>query len=341
MMEVGFMPGNFSCRCLLLVIASVLCGSAGAESYLLTDRIFSPDSFWYGRIPEAAPQHPQSARLVKELLSQINTGRGRVNINYKAYSSPVYFAAVSTSRVTVSQWNCQNKKSGFPSKRLAEHWQSVPIPADARPSAGSDAEMTIYERNSDTVWEFWRARRIDGKWSACWGGRISDASKNNGYFDGAGGATATGLPFLGGQITAEELLRGEIRHVIGIAVKRVASRDVFYWPAQRSDGGMPANMEAQIPEGARFRLSPSVNVDELPMGHIGKVIAKAAQQYGFVVWDKAAAVSIRAQNILSYDVVEGVNVYDSMSADFPDTMRGFPWDKVEFLPPNYGKADLP
>jgi len=35
---------------------------------------------------------------------------------------------------------------------------AVPIPADAQPAAGSDAEITIYQPSSDTLWEMWEMR---------------------------------------------------------------------------------------------------------------------------------------------------------------------------------------
>jgi hypothetical protein len=40
-----------------------------------------------------------------------------------------------------------------------------------------------------------------------------------------------------------------------------------------------------MPEGARLRLDPALNVDALPLSPIAKVIARAAQQYGIIVRD--------------------------------------------------------
>ena len=141
-------------------------------------------------------------------------------------------------------------------------------------------------------------RKINGQWQACWGGCMRDVSKNQGIWQHPYGTTATGLPFLGGQITAEELQRGEIRHVIGIALVDAEKWQVYSYPANRSDGYNPQNAPNRIPEGLRFRLDPRVDVDALKMHPIGKIIAKAAQKYGFVVWDKAGGISLR-RRILS------------------------------------------
>ena len=47
--------------------------------------------------------------------------------------------------------------------------------------------------------------------------------------------------------------------------------------------GNPKNAPNRIAEGLRFRLDPAVNADALKMHPVGKIIANAAQKYGFVV----------------------------------------------------------
>ena len=147
------------------------------------------------------------------------------------------------------------------------------------------------------------------------------------------------MPFIGGQITAEELQRGEIKHVMGISLVNVEKYNVVSWPAHRSDGWNPGGTPNRIPEGARFRLDPTVNVDELPITSVGKIIAKAAQKYGFVVWDKAGSISLRAQNPLSYTTQGKANPYDALFRGKPSyaILNGFPWEHLQFLPMNYGK----
>ena len=178
--------------------------------------VFAADSFWYTPIPAEAPLHPNSANFVAEFLRQKKAYYGTVSINTTAYASPVYIAGPDTPRVRVAEWDCQKKK--FTDAGLAEQWSAVPVPAHAEPADGTDAEMTIYQPASDTIWEFWQARKVDGQWQACWGGRMPNVSKSSGIWQKPYGTTATGLPFLGGQITAEELRRGKIEHVMGISL---------------------------------------------------------------------------------------------------------------------------
>lgn len=176
-----------------------------------------------------------------------------------------------------------------------------------------------------------------GTWEACWGGRIKGARSNLGSFHTYYGTTATSLPFIGGQITAEELAAGVIKHVMGISLVDIEKKSIFSWPAQRSDGINPYNAAHRIPEGARFRLDPRVNVDALPMSKAGKIIAKAAQQYGFVVWDRAGAISLRAQNTYSYTQLGKPNPYPALfeGKQAYQVLNGFPWDKLQFMPMNY------
>ena len=254
-----------------------------------------------------------------------------------SYASPVYYAAADTPVVKVTQWDCQKK--GYLDKGLAKQWAAVPIPYFAVQAKGSDAEMTVYQAATDTLWEFWQTRKVNGQWQACWGGRILNAKNNSGVFDSYYGATATGLPFIGGQITAEELKRGEIKHVIGLSLVDIEKFSIFSWPAHRSDGYNPHNTVDRIPEGLRFRLDPRINVDALKMHPVGKIIAKAAQKYGFVVWDKAGALTIRAQNPLGYLAAGQTNPYQSLFGNKQPyaILEGMPWNRLQFMPMNYGK----
>ena len=325
------------------IVAALLAGAcqlaphAAAAQALSTDAVFSPTSFWYTPIPADAPLHANSANFVQEILRQKAAYYGTVTINTREYSSPVYTAAAGAPTVKVTQWDCQKK--GFLDTDLAQQWAAVPIPDYAVPSKGTDGEMTVYQPATDTVWEFWQSQKVNGLWQACWGGRLQNASTSSGVFYKYYGTTATSLPFVGGQITAEELQRGEIRHAIGFALVDAEAAGIFSWPANRSDGLNPLNVPNRIPEGLRFRLDPSVNVDALPMSKAGKVIAKAAQKYGFIVWDKAGALSLRAQNAVSYTALGQPDPYPALFNYKPNyaVLNGFPWDRLQFLPKDYGK----
>lgn len=305
---------------------------------LNTDKVFAATSFWYKPIPTDVKLDPNSSNLVKDFIRQRNQYYNTVTINTSSYASPVYTPASDVKKVKVGFHNCQGKTWIDPV--FLSMVSSVPIPTYAVPAAGTDGEMSIYDPSSNTLWEMWKARKdSSGNWTACWGGKLDNASSNPGIFKQYYGTTATGLPFIGGQITAEELERGEIKHVMGISLVETAHFNIISWPANRSDGYNPNNVPNRIAEGQRFRLDPKIDVDKLPISKAAKTIAKAAQIYGFVVWDKAGAVSLRAQNPLTYTALGKANPYPALFENKPSyaLLNGIPWQSLQFLPLNYGK----
>jgi hypothetical protein len=262
--------------------------------------IFAPSSFWYQPIPAKVVLHPDSTAFVEEFVRQKKAYYGTVGLNTDKYASPVYLANPDTPVTAVGFYDCQKK--GYVPRELMAQWQSVPIPAYAEPAGGTDAEMSVYQPSSDTLWEFWVTKKADdGTWQACWGGQMSNVSRNPGIWPSGFGTTATGLPFVGGQITAQELARGQIDHVIGIAL---------------------------------------VDTDAFTVLHpVARIIARAAQKYGFVVWDKAGALTLRLENPKSYTVLGQPNPYPGLFNGTPahDILKNIPWERLQFLPTDFGK----
>jgi hypothetical protein len=297
--------------------------------------VFAADSFWYRPIPADAPLNPNSAAYVAEFLRQYHAYYQTVGINTTSYSAPVYVAGPETKAVTVAQWPCQNNRDA----NLAKQWTAVPIPSDIQPADGTDAEMVIYQPSTDSMWEFWRARQVEGQWQACWGGMMAGVSHNPGIWQRRYGVAATGLPFAAGQVTVKELREGVINHVIGIALVDADWWSIFSWPANRSDGYNPGKASNRIPEGLRFRLDPKIDIDELNISPIAKAVAKAGQKYGFVVWDKGGAISLRFENPKVYTLAGEPNPYIAIFNGIPSyaALKGIPWDRLQFLPMDYGK----
>jgi hypothetical protein len=82
--------------------------------------------------------------------------------------------------------------------------------------------------------------------------------------------TATSISQNAGVVTQDELARGEIEHALSMAVFD-AAKDTFLWPAQRSDGG--STEPDALPEGARLRLDPSLDIDTLEMSPLVRMLA--------------------------------------------------------------------
>ena len=269
-------------------------------------------------------------------------------INTSSYASPIYVVGPDVPTQMVTQRNNKDKKVYNP---LQSQFLAVPIPDYAVPADGTDREMTIYQPSTDTMWELYSMKLSSTltdppytpvpttKWTCSWGGRMDGVSKDDGIWTNPFGTTATGLPFLGGQISVEELRRGHIPHAIGIALVNTETWKIFSWPANRSDGYNPNALPNRIPEGLRFRLDPTIDVDALPLHPVAKTIAKAAQTYGFVVWDKGGAIALRAENPKRFTVLGLPNPYVALWNGTPSSaiLKNFPWDKLQFLPMDYGK----
>ena len=164
---------------ILLVGHFGLNAAIGAEPPAKSATVFAPTCFWYTPLPAAVPLHPNSANFVAEFVRQKKAYYGSVNINLTAYASPVYVADANSATVRVTKWDCQ--KNGFSDPNLTEQWKAVPIPAYAEPADGTDAGNDGVSTFSDTLWEFWQARKINGQWQACWGGSMRNVSKEPGH----------------------------------------------------------------------------------------------------------------------------------------------------------------
>ncbi|MCG7321162.1 malectin domain-containing carbohydrate-binding protein [Arsenicicoccus bolidensis] len=318
--------------------------AATAERDRLPERIFAPDAFWYRRLPANTPKDPRSAEISKHIYDQGVSYYGRpgapsIAVNTVRYSAPMYMAKAGDPTTSFTFENCQGKSYGD-TGLIANHLSNLRIPSYARPAEGTDLEMLVYDASSRRLTETWVTRKNNGTWSACWGGSIPDASKSNGVFPHPFGTTASGLSLAGGTIRPEELRRGRIDHVIGIALPHNAPWPNVSRPANRTDGYNPSGRPAAA-EGQMLRIPASVNLDALRLSPTARTIAKAAQEYGVVVWDTAGSISFRAENPIGMtsdpypELFRGRADWQEMLGDPGRGERGFPLELLEVLPMNY------
>ena len=183
---------------------------------------FSPTSFWNTPLAATAPVDPSSQSYVSDLVSQVNSYGAWMNTT--SYSIPAYVVPATQPTVAVhhTTWGPD----------LQQQFNAVPIPPGATAAAGSDGSLTVWQPSTDKMWDFWQlSQSSSGAWSARWGGEMDNVSTNPGYFTHSGqtnnwGATATGLPLLGGLITMADLKRGYINHALALAVPQ-ATQGVY------------------------------------------------------------------------------------------------------------------
>ncbi|WP_432547373.1 DUF4124 domain-containing protein [Kineococcus sp. SYSU DK004] len=297
---------------------------------------FGDGSVWRQDVRDA-PLHEDSAAMVEHLVGQVEAHYGGVAaFNVSNYSTAFYTVDADQPRVDVAFDDCQGK--GYTPDGLRGpdgQFANVPVPDDAVPARGADGQLTVWSPETDQLWEFWRAERVDGEWRACWGGRIDDVSTNPGFFSGGFGSSASGLAISGGMVRLDDVRAGRIEHTLALQVVEPKEWDEFSWPAQRSDGF--STDEHALPEGQRLRLDPDLDLDALDLHPVARMVAEAAQRYGFLVVDKAGSVAVSAE---TGQVTDGeVNPWDELLDGTPhyEVMAGFPWGELQVLPTDYGK----
>jgi hypothetical protein len=300
------------------------CGSCATPAVTAADSSipttpFATTSVWKAPLAANAPLDTGSSAYVAELRRQLATTNPWINTT--TYSAPVYTVAGDQPRVHV--------KLDTYSPALQTAFDQVPIPAGAVPAGGGDRHLVIWQPATDTMWEFWLASKQADGWHARWGGRMDGTSLNPGYFTAPNpswwGATATSLPLMGGLIRIDELRQGHIDHALALAIPHTR-KGVWSWPAQRTDGDIDST--TAIPEGARFRLDPTLDIDALKLPAVTAMIAKAVQRYGMILRDKSGSISFYAEDPAQY----GTNPYPALFGTWPNRLFDrFPWDRLQVL----------
>jgi hypothetical protein len=301
-------------------------------------RLFATRSPWNTELPTTPDLDSRSSTRVAALADEVDAAIRKIGypaVAASTYSTPVYVVGAHERKVRIrldtGSWGDDLRQA------LAS---GVPIPKSARPAAGTDAHMTIYQPSTDRLWEFWGASKRPDGWHARWGGAMQHASTNMGYYGASAwpglrawqgwnwGATASSLPLAAGLITGKELRGNPIVHALAIAIPAPCAR-IFAWPAQRTDG--TAQSSNCIPEGARLRLDPKVDVSSLGLTPVAARIARAAQKYGLIVRDQTGAnVSFFAEDAKT----AGRAAYARTiwgNAPWWKMLDRFPWRRLQVL----------
>lgn len=321
-------------------------------------------TFWTEDI-RTAPLDANSAALATEFDAQRRRYyNGDVSINTLAYAAPVWIAPPDAPRIAVGFADIQGK--GWREDGLLSQLASVPWPVSAVPADGTDAELAILQPSTGEYYELWvtkvfPAGRAPGIYDGvryyanpaaptakptvycAWGGKIANLASSTGAFPNHYGTTATSLPFLGGQISLAEAQAAitnpatAIPHALGVAPVEVKAGS-HSWPATRNDGWI-TNNPLVIEEGRRLRLDPALNVAALNIHPLAKAVAYAVQRHGFVVWDKAGAMTLRGENPKPLVVTGKPDPWPTIFAPKAgyNVMAGFPWTSLQVLPHDYGK----
>lgn len=323
-------------------LPSMAATSSGSDTRTIPSHsVFAPTSPFYQKLPADSPTAPDSAALVSSLNQQAHEFYGteteaNVSINTHKYAPALYVAYNTDPVYNVVGWNCQNKYPGWDTE-FNRIMQNVRIPADMLPDPSSDGTVSIYNPDANDLVELWQARKVDGKWQACWGGRITNVDESIGAFPNGYGASASGLALWAGTIRAQEFLNGRIDHVISLGIPRTKAGSIS-WPANRTDGGTSGT---ELSIGQMLRLPASLDLDSMTMSPVAKTIAKAAQEYGIIITDTSGSVTFSGENSIALATNPYPTIFRNRWSSQEMAARpglgevAFPLDKLVALPISY------
>lgn len=219
-----------------------------------------------------------------------------VYINTREWTVPVVADGVPTV-LTCRQVQCGDGDADI----------TLDVPTGVSPNPLYDGWFTVFDPESGTAYDLWRARREDD-------GTISYHFMRTWDLDGQGysdpyvvGARGSGLPLFAGLIRPGELERCQINHALAISVPGPAA-GYFVQPASSTDGNNKT--DDSLPEGARIRLSADFRVSaptdpvtgrRLPFNRdrreAADCIVAALQRYGAIVVDRAAVPTLYFQQV--------------------------------------------
>jgi hypothetical protein len=303
----------------------VATSSASAADAPTPYRAFWSSSYWNTPLRADAPRDPNSDAMINFLKTDNLYPHIRLAGTEASggWGEPVFWTQPSDPFYEV-------KSTRY---TLPAEFKSIRIPAGAQVAATADAQMTIYDLDVGAVYKLWAATfdPLTNTWSAGGGAYYylgsnglngtlaeSDERRNRGH---------RGIPPSTHTVRYDEIKAGQIDHVLKVSIN--TARTDYVWPMVGSDGST-TNVNAP-PQGARFRIKPSVDLSTLGLSPPALVIAKALQKHGAMVGDSSgAAVSLKVENT----VREGRGwLWNGVLA--VDSLRSIPFDMFEFVQLGY------
>lgn len=299
--------------CLAVAMSILACNSTEPEqaktstdiSPKAVSRFFSDDSFWNQPIPDNAEIDPKSDYWIS--LLDRDPSDENIGLNVNSYTIPIY--EVNSEEIEFQKVKPKKSYHSETGEVITLYGREpefdsigVPIPPNMKVSPGSDKHVAIIDWKRKMVWDMFLVEQLqDGSWQSATGmvypldgsGVFSPDEfdvKINESIHGYGPGVAAGIPIIAGVIRYDEIMAGKIRHKLCGALRFVAFQEYVY-PATWTDG----NFEGGIPEGAVIQLDPELDLSQFDLTPEELVVAKALQEYGFVVVDFSAGSTIRVE----------------------------------------------
>ena len=263
----------------------VTCDAKGNTKVSDWSRPYGPNAPW--NVPVAGLSgHPESDRYRDLLWNDAPSGHpGNFNLNFWAYTYPVYFVEEATTECPVhSKWGNLNGKT-------------VPWNPRWQPAPGTDAQVIVLDPETGREWNFWQLEHREGAIYA------SNANLVDGDYrtkeDGFRPARGIGVQYLAMLVRPQEVVQGEIHHALSMPIRNTDGRQ-FVPPATKLEHpGRPAG----IPEGMRFALDmtdaeieswlASLPPEVERMRPYAGIVARALRDYGWFITDTSGGAHLQ------------------------------------------------
>jgi hypothetical protein len=274
---------------------------------------------------------PDSAQLVSNLVNQISSEYGTVNVDSGPSRYVVHGRSLPAGSVLVRQ----------PRSQGPGVLTGVPLPPELVGGPGTDAEVIVWDVQFEelasyegpVLYEFWgygpgaSANTFQrGAANGSWDGVFEWKSEPSGL---ANTTSASGLSYAGGLITYAEALYGRIGHVLGLTVGKTSAE--FVAPAMQSDGSVPV-AQGGIPYGTRFYLPANVT-EPAGLSPLGKLVFVGLKDHGAVAYDQTQGhgVDLSFENEAPWQAYRPGLAWPYDPAFAYAALDGIPWSALQVL----------
>ncbi|QRM53578.1 hypothetical protein [Sinorhizobium sp. BG8] len=264
---------------------------------------WDPGGYWTVTYHTAKASDPQVRILYNEYAwGAVYAGRWKRSGNTPDVEKEILSLSSETfpypgnvfSSTSASSWtmpDSYNQLVQNPSQPARFH-----VPAGALPPVGADGHMAVRQPSKGVLETYATIVLSDGTIVALSYSLTDDLGLGDGR---QRGQTASMLPSYAGAILDEEITSG-IQHAMAITVPPKLLTPAIAYPAYAFDRDALSNSNpysGTLPMGARLALPRDLDIGTLGLTtDAGRVIAEAAQKYGFIVVDRGGeGITIRVR----------------------------------------------
>jgi len=156
----------------------------------------------------------------------------------------------------------------------------IPLNTPIEGNGEGDSHVIAVDKDNGILYELYNASVNGNHWEAS-SGAVFNLRSNQLRHEGWTSADAAGLPILTGLVRYDEVVKGEIDHVIRFTLAKPNIKPAYILPARHKVNSTGGNYS--LPMGGRIRLKAGFNISSFPARI--QVILRAMKKYGLILSD--------------------------------------------------------